>query len=177
MARTKVWSGSRKENEKLHSKQFTVNVTQADIDKGIARHDNCCVVACAIERQAPELQHISVDAATIRFTRVQKDGTRLRHILITPPTLQKIIIATDQGMKDKIKPTKAACITGMVIPSNPRGRPKGSANKKKRRAVAALKKNPVVRHTKGKHVPIVIGGKEPQKLSQRRGFGLRQMSL
>lgn len=162
---------------RIYPKQLTINITAADIKEGVERDPNHCVVACALKRQHPDFQHIAVDAATIRYTRTQKDGTRLRSIHITPPQLQKIVIATDQGLKKHLKPVTAVALPGMLTIKPARGRPR-KGSQKKRKAIAKLAKNPkLVKANGGNNVPIVVGGKEPPKLSQRRGFGLRAMSL
>jgi hypothetical protein len=175
----KLWAGSRKETAPLKAKSLTVDITMADIKQGLECDPNHCVVACAIQRAHPTYKRIAVDAATIRYTEEQKDGTRLRHVLLTPPPLQRIVVATDQGLKKYLKPVRATAIPAFIHVSNPPGRKKkNGASEKKRAAIKKLAKNPVVRSRgKGGNVPIVIGGVELPRISQRRGFGLRGAAL
>lgn len=169
----KIWAGSRKEVEPFRAQHLTINVTKEDIARGVACEPNVCVVACAIHREHPEWQRIAVDAATIRYTRKQKDGTRLRCTHLTPPKLQRVVIATDNNMKDKLRPVKAVAAPGFIAVSAPVGRPRKGPSAAKRKAIAKLKKKPVLKRMQGSNIPIVVGGKEPPRLSQRRAFGIR----
>jgi hypothetical protein len=56
-------------------------------------------VALAVQEKIPDARHIAVDLQTIRFTR-----KGLRYCFLTPHAAQDIIVATDQGRRDQLKP-------------------------------------------------------------------------
>lgn len=156
----------------MGKKSLRVNITRADIEQGIERDPNCCVIACAIKREHPELSHVSVDLATIRATDKEK---RLRYIWFTPPSFQGVIVATDQGLRKKIKPGSASLLTGQILELPPAGKSRRRKSGTRKRPVA---KKRLIRPNGGNNVPIVVGGKEPPVIvGQTRGFGLRSLRV
>jgi hypothetical protein len=73
-------------------KQVHVEVTQADIDKGIRKDSAACVVATAIARAFPDATRINVDLQTVRFT---SNGER--QVFLTPPPVIGYVVAFDAG--------------------------------------------------------------------------------
>lgn len=78
-------------------REFTVDVTQEDIDAARRKDSMRCVVAQAIARTFPKAARISVDIHSIRFT----DGAK-RYTYLTPPAVERYIVAFDAG--DEIHP-------------------------------------------------------------------------
>jgi hypothetical protein len=76
-----------------------IPVTQEHIDDSLERSSSHCTVALAIAAAIPDARHISVDLQTIRFTR-----KGLRYCFLTPHIARDLIVATDQGERDKLKP-------------------------------------------------------------------------
>jgi hypothetical protein len=80
-----------------------VEITQEHIDEALARNSSHCTVALAVAAAIPDAKHIAIDLQTIRFTR-RSNGKLLRYVFLTPHLARDIIIATDQGWRDQIKP-------------------------------------------------------------------------
>jgi hypothetical protein len=76
-----------------------VPVEQKHYDHAQERNSSHCAIAMAIADAIPTAKFICVDLQTIRYT---KKG--LRYCFLTPHTAQDVIIATDQGEGDKLKP-------------------------------------------------------------------------
>jgi hypothetical protein len=76
-----------------------VPVEQRHYDHAMERNSSHCAIAMAIADAIPSARFICVDLQTIRYT---KKG--LRYCFLTPHTAQSVIIATDQGEGDKLKP-------------------------------------------------------------------------
>jgi hypothetical protein len=160
-------------------RQLTVEVTQEDIDKGIARDSTKCVIADAIRRQNPGFQRVSVDLATIRISDPKRG---LRCLYFTPPSLQKIIIATDQGKKKDIQPCKARLVAGQVVPIKTHtAKEKAKLRrgwKEKYSKKKAVAKKMLDMKGGGQKVPVISGGKLPPIApGSMRTFGLRGLRV
>ncbi len=165
--------------------QFTIDVSKKEIEEGIARASNHCMVAEAIKRRAPNLSHVSVDIQTIRASDKERG---LRYVWLTPAAVQQHIVAFDMGKKPK--PFKFMVYNGQVLPqSEVTHHTKTPETLEKRRAYARkyykktqAKKNAkatkIVRDQSKSKVPRIVGGKEPPRsIGARRQFGLRAFSL
>ena len=74
-------------------------VTDDLVAAATVRDSSHCVVADAIRSARPDVQLVSVDLQTIRFTNKK---TKKRYTYLTPPACQQTLIAFDQG--DSIEP-------------------------------------------------------------------------
>jgi hypothetical protein len=99
---------SKRENgrrQKMWDKgHVVVPVTQRNIDRALARRSSHCTIAMAIQEAIPDARHVAVDLQCVRFTRKSKGG-HLRYCFLTPHAARDIIVNTDQGLRDLIRPT------------------------------------------------------------------------
>lgn len=78
---------------------YTIHVSQRDINEGVREQSAHCIVATAIGRQIPEATHISVAVPDIRFSVGDK-----RLIYDTPQAVRDYIVAFDAGVFGGLKP-------------------------------------------------------------------------
>ena len=150
-----------------HSPEFLLDVTQNNIDAGVERNSNHCVVADALKEARPDLKYIAVDIQTIRATDVSK---KERYVWITPRAIQQFIIDFDRGDRSRIKPFKARLRMGQTITAGHTDK----ANKQRKSQRAKLRRAPS--KNGGNAPPVLVGGKAPPRaIGQRRQFGLRSL--
>ena len=80
-------------------KQFDIEVTQRDIDRGHRNFSGTCMAALAIAREIPGANRIDVDTQTIRFSLGDQ-----RFWYLTPHKVQQYVVAFDAG--DPVVPFK-----------------------------------------------------------------------
>lgn len=157
-------------------RRLTINITQEDIDSGLARDSNKCIVADAIRRQHPHFQRVSVDLATIRISDLKR---KTRSLYFTPPVFQRIIIDTDQGNKKRIKPCTSRLVAGQVVPIIKRSSKEKASRRQYYHQIVKPKTLISAGNgtTKGE-VPVVSGGKFPPIApGSRRTYGLRGLYM
>jgi hypothetical protein len=89
-----LWDGSR----------IKIPVEQRHIDRALERASSHCVIAEAIQEAIPDATFVSVDLQSVRWTR-----KGLRYVCLTPYAARDLIIAFDQGERDKLVP----CVLSM----------------------------------------------------------------
>lgn len=159
-----------------------IELTQQDIDDGIARDSNHCMYAESMKRSLLELgidaRSVSVDLATMRFTDPKK---KLRYIYMTPRVAQVNLVNFDRGVKPE--PMALTLRNGHVVRSGKDNKTELTDRQKKAFAETARRLNESKLVTRGNktRVPDRVGGQAPplQKskddvpFSRRRAFGLR----
>ena len=141
-----------------HHGQKLIRVTQTEIDEGVSRASQSCIVAEAIKHCIPEAKAVAVDLATIRFT---DKTTGDRYIYQTPGPAQQTIIQFDQGIKPEPFSFKLRTLYQI--------RPK-SAAARRTPTIAANRPEPGTGgDSTGTNAPEVIGGKAiPRKTRKTR---------
>lgn len=136
---------------------WVVKVDQQTIDEGIERNSHACVVAESIYKSIPNAARVSVDISTIRWT--DKESGK-RYIFLTPRKAQAVIFATDEGMKDLIKPFRLIIRPFQIV----------APSKRKRQPRASLVKEPQQDSLVNARRPTPPKSSLP---SSQRTFGLR----
>lgn len=78
------------------SEVVVVQILQDAIDRAIEKDSAHCIVAEALRQTLPNASHVAVDLQTVRWT---ENGWR--HVALTPPHAQRIILDFDQGFRSK----------------------------------------------------------------------------
>jgi hypothetical protein len=72
--------------------RVAVSLTQQHIDESMQRNSSHCAGVAAIKAAVPDATFVSVDVATVRFSR-----KGVRYTCLTPTILQQFVIDYDQG--------------------------------------------------------------------------------
>lgn len=80
--------------EKLHLK-----ITQASIDRGVAKDSRQCIIGDTIHQKIPKARYISVLMNKIKFT-----VGKVRYIFDTPTKAANSLLDFDAGERESIKP-------------------------------------------------------------------------
>jgi hypothetical protein len=79
-----------------------VEVTEEHIRKGLERDSSHCIIALALaDAGAGNFRHISVDLQSCRLTDSKR---KLRLTFLSPHAVRDLVVATDQGWRDQIRP-------------------------------------------------------------------------
>jgi hypothetical protein len=153
---------------------ITISVTDEILNVAIRDISSHCMIAEAIKAELPDAKRVSVDLATIRFTRGDK-----RYVYMTPAACQKSLLDFDAG--EKIEPF--SCRLGRPSQIAKAGRHgKGSSVGKKELKTHKTKDEVIAQ------VPTIAGGKTPPigpltnsthravAVGRRRAYGLRAMA-
>jgi len=178
----------------LRLPEIVVEVTQEEIDIGVASNSGHCIVAEAtkksfVKRYGRKAHFVAVDIQTIRISDCEKGA---RYMYLTPKRAQVALVQFDQGFKPT--PFKFRLRGGQVVslrPSKPREmKPRSDAQKLSlEKATAAQKRVRSQRKAAELHVankgdanqsrvPTKIGGKSPPVAvlaGNRRQFGVRAL--
>lgn len=152
-----------------------LDITEEIIETATRRDSSHCVVADALRAARPDVQRISVDLQSIRFTD-PKDGKR--YIFWTPSTAQNIVLGFDQGIRPEPARIRLGRPVQVTVPSNhnPKTgevRRSGKAELEESGSTNGFGRRVI---TKNGGKPIAQGAlsSAPRK-GRRRTFGLRQL--
>lgn len=158
-----------------------VQVTQEIIEGSTRADSSHCMIADAIKQQVPDALHVTVDLATIRYTR---RGTGRRYVHLTPSVAQLAIVEYDQGRLVEPFDFRIDKPVQIVKSNAKKAKPGGRTGER-----VGVKSEPT--HTKQvatperggtNSIPVVIGGHAPPVMrtaahtrGRRRQFGLRAL--
>lgn len=155
-------------------KTIELNVTQEIINAAIPRDSGHCMFADAVRAALPFATGVSVDLQTIRYS---DPATRKRYVYLTPGVAQSMLVAFDQGEREKIRPTRLRLSRPAQIvhmrPSRSRANRHDEPAHPRTRTIAPAEPNGAA--------PVVIGGDYPPTAAlsstrgRRRTFGLRSL--
>jgi hypothetical protein len=147
--------------KRLSSPTLTVHVDAVTIAESIAADSSHCMISDAITKQFPNLQKVSTDLITIRFSDPE---TGLRYIYWTPRSAQERIVDFDEGID--VDPFSFRLKGAVQIMK--RKSPDQQRDYRKRRAQTSA-------HGKT-NIPLMEGGRPPPRGSisgTRRTFGIK----
>ncbi|PWT77541.1 MAG: hypothetical protein C5B60_02600 [Chloroflexi bacterium] len=137
-------------------------VTQEDIDNGIANDSFYCPISNAINRTSPYLHRVQTDLASIRWSDLTK---RKRYVFITPDIAQQFIIQYGEG---KARPfTLKLPIAAQIVEMRPKIRT--PEQKLRRQELEQLKRKRKARQKKTMNREgTIIGGRIMPTLNRQR---------
>jgi len=157
-------------------KTIELDITEEIINAAIPRSSGHCVIADALKQARPELQRISVDLQTIRFT---DPVTKTRYIYLTPAKGQRVLTGFDQGERVpcKIRLTRPV----QIIPHRGGYDPEKKKAQNKISHERAKARRTMIKTKSGQGVQTIIGGDAPPlgalpSYGGRRTFGIKNLS-
>jgi hypothetical protein len=81
--------------------ELKVEITKENYERAVQASEGTCLVADAIRERYKEFSNVKVNVATTRATD-KKHG--FRYLYLTPPSVSQMLLAFDQGWKEKAFP-------------------------------------------------------------------------
>ena len=140
-----------------------VSVGKEQIENGVAKNSQHCMIADAIKAACPKAQYILVDLQSIRFTDKSKGK---RYIYMTPAIAQHNLIRFDRG--DAVKPFSFSLTTPARATAIQTTRTSDRVRASNRKAAAKYRKN------RKKRDYTYLAANRARNHQKEREFGLRK---
>lgn len=145
--------------------EVTIQVTEHDIGLAVPKDSAHCMIADALRRARPDVSHVSVDLATIRWS---DPVARKRYIALTPRPAQEALLDFDNNKRPapfmfRVRPAQVVSI-----------RSKEDSTRKKATVMKTNGRVPLVKEGRTPPTGPLAGG-SAARTGRRREFGLRGM--